>query len=259
MFGIDWRLILGFMAGSIICIVLFDTLWMLWLRRKHKMKLVSEDHDEPSNEELGLSSVRTAQNKTPEKVREEPTILAQTDPQKIGAPKTINVKNIQPIKKPTEPPQKPLKQNKIKQDIIIMYIVSKKTKQLPGEALIQAILTENLTYADMGIFERYSDTSPKKAIFSIANADESGTFDIEQINKQKIRGLIVFQSMAGLGEPIKNFEAMLQTAANIAQQFGADLLDEDRNKFTLQTAMKYRKIIRELNEKEEISMTEMAA
>jgi cell division protein ZipA len=82
-------------------------------------------------------------------------------------------------------------------------------------------------------------------LFSLANMFNPGTFDLENIDKLATRGVSLFMTLPGPGEPLHNFNLMHNAAKKLADEFGGQVLDGQRSVLTVQTVRHYVDKIRE--------------
>ncbi len=131
------------------------------------------------------------------------------------------------------------------EEVLVITVVAKQ-QPLDGQTLLQVVLACGMRFGDMNLFHRFEEGVDKGAVqFSMANAVNPGTFDLEQMDQMTTPGVSFFMSM---GEPadVKNaFECMLATAETVSKHLGGDLLDENRSVMRPQTKAHYRERIRE--------------
>ena len=117
---------------------------------------------------------------------------------------------------------------------------------MKGPELLSALLTLGFKYGDMDIFHRHQDSAGSGAVlFSLANMFNPGTFDLENIDKLSTRGVSLFMTLPGPGEPLQNFNLMHNAAKKLAEEFGGQVLDGQRSVLTVQTVRHYVDKIRE--------------
>ena len=131
------------------------------------------------------------------------------------------------------------------EEVLVITVVGKQ-QPLQGQMLLQVVLACGMRFGDMSLFHRFEEGIDKGAVqFSMANAVNPGTFDLEHMDEMTTPGVSFFMSM---GEPadVKNaFECMLATAETVSKHLGGDLLDENRSVMRPQTKAHYRERIRE--------------
>ncbi|WP_333608727.1 cell division protein ZipA [Arsukibacterium sp.] len=131
-------------------------------------------------------------------------------------------------------------------EVLILYVLLAEGSEIKGADLLSALMTLGFKYGDMDIFHRHLDNAGSGAVlFSLANMFNPGTFDIEQMNNVSTRGLSLFMTLPGPGEPLQNFNLMHNAAKKLAEEFGGQVLDGQRSVLTVQTVRHYVDRIRE--------------
>lgn len=131
-------------------------------------------------------------------------------------------------------------------EVLILYVLLPEHKEMKGPDLLSALLTLGFKYGDMSIFHRHLDSAGSGAVlFSLANMFNPGTFDLENIEKLSTRGVSLFMTLPGPGEPLQNFNLMHNAAKKLAEEFGGQVLDGQRSVLTVQTVRHYVDKIRE--------------
>jgi cell division protein ZipA len=135
-------------------------------------------------------------------------------------------------------------------EIIVVNAISKDPQGFNGEELLHILLTCDLRFGKMNIFHRYEKSNGKGAIqFSVANAVEPGTFDLNNMRKFRTPGICLFMQLPGAQDAQKALEYMVETAHCIARNLNGELRDENRSALTAQTVEHYRSRIREFDRK----------
>ncbi|KKO45656.1 cell division protein ZipA [Arsukibacterium ikkense] len=131
-------------------------------------------------------------------------------------------------------------------EVLILYVLLPESSEIKGPDLLAALLPLGFKYGDMDIFHRHLDSAGGgEVLFSLANMFNPGTFDLEQIDKISTRGLSLFMTLPGPGEPLQNFNLMHNAAKKLAEEFGGQVLDGQRSVLTVQTVRHYVDKIRE--------------
>lgn len=131
-------------------------------------------------------------------------------------------------------------------DEVLVITVVGKGKALQGQTLLQVVLACGMRFGDMALFHRFEDGLDQGAVqFSMANAVNPGTFDLEAMSNITTPGVSFFMTMSEPRDPKNAFECMLATAETVAKHLGGDLLDENRSVMRPQTKAHYRERIRE--------------
>ena len=131
-------------------------------------------------------------------------------------------------------------------EVLILYVLLPEDKEMKGPDLLSLLLTLGFKYGEMDIFHRHLDSAGSGAVlFSLANMFNPGTFDLENIEKLGTRGVSLFMTLPGPGEPLQNFNLMHNAAKKLAEEFGGQVLDGQRSVLTVQTVRHYVDKIRE--------------
>ncbi len=105
-----------------------------------------------------------------------------------------------------------------------------------GEALLQALVERGCRHGDMDIFHRYkSPQETRLKYFSVANAFQPGTFDLNNMPSEMFKGISFFMGVPGSAEPEIAYQTMVETARAIKGSLGGKLMDSSRSVFTEQT------------------------
>lgn len=131
------------------------------------------------------------------------------------------------------------------EEVLVITVVGKQ-QPLDGQTLLQVVLACGMRHGDMSLFHRFEEGIDKGAVqFSMANAVNPGTFDLENMSEMTTPGVSFFMSMNEPADVKNAFECMLATAETVSKHLGGDLLDENRSVMRPQTKAHYRERIRE--------------
>ena len=131
-------------------------------------------------------------------------------------------------------------------EVLILYVLLPEGQEINGAMLLPSLLTLGFKYGEMNIFHRHQDSAGSGAVlFSLANMFIPGTFELENIDKLSTRGVSLFMTLPGPGEPLQNFNLMHNAAKKLAEEFGGQVLDGQRSVLTVQTVRHYVDKIRE--------------
>lgn len=120
--------------------------------------------------------------------------------------------------------------------IVAMNIMAREGQRFHGLDVLNAITEQGFVFGDMNLFHIYPDQPAKgRAICSLANTVEPGSFDIEQMAELETPGLLLFMQLPGPLEGAVAFEHLLQSGRALAKQLDGVLCDESRSVLTLQT------------------------
>lgn len=142
----------------------------------------------------------------------------------------------------TEPPREPPSLL----EVIVVHLIAPRGQRFDGRELLQALLENGMRFGEMNIFHCHRNENGRDVLqFSMANAVEPGTFDIDQMDREQFAGTTFFLKLPGPGRPLAALERMLDTVRALAEQLGAELKDEQRSVLTPQTMEHMRQRVQE--------------
>ncbi len=113
-----------------------------------------------------------------------------------------------------------------------------------GTELFDSMQQNGLIYGEMNIFHRHVDLSGNsKVLFSVANMMHPGTLEHGDPAEFTTKGISFFMTLPCFGEAEQNFNLMLRTAQQIADDMGGNVLDDHRNLMTPDRLAAYRRQI----------------
>jgi cell division protein ZipA len=134
----------------------------------------------------------------------------------------------------------------IEPEFLSLNVKVSKNNPIPGAQLIASLLTLGFKFGDSDIFHRHVNSNGKGPIlFSLANMFKPGVFDVEHMETQQYYGLSLFMSLPIEGDAHQVFNMMHNAARKLADEFGAQVLDEHRSGLTQQGLQHYVERIRE--------------
>lgn len=132
------------------------------------------------------------------------------------------------------------------EEVIVINIFAPEEQNFSGIELLQLILNCGMRYGDMDIFHRHEDGFDRGRVqFSMANAIEPGTFDLETMGETDCPGVSFFMGLPGPKNSMKAFDFMLETAQTLVRNLGGELRDERRAPMSEQTIAHCRQRIRD--------------
>ena len=130
------------------------------------------------------------------------------------------------------------------EEILIIQVVARNEEGFKGPALLQSILESGLRYGSMDIFHRHeSMTGNGEKLFSMANALNPGTFDLDDMDMFSTRAVCFFMGLPGPRNTRQAFDLMVAAARKLAKELDGDLKDDHRSVLTAQTIEHYRQRI----------------
>ena len=139
-------------------------------------------------------------------------------------------------------------------EVIVMHMVTPASAPMPGRDLLAALLEQGLRYGDMNIFHRHQSRNGRDELqFSMANALEPGTFDIDAMEAQSFRAVTFFLKMPGPASPGDALERMIKTVRALAERFSGEVRDDQHSALTQQTIEHMRERVRDFERRQRVS------
>ncbi len=130
--------------------------------------------------------------------------------------------------------------------IITLSVLSRSEDGFVGDKLLHCMLSRGLRFGEMNIFHRHKNTSGNGVVqFSLANALKPGTFDLDDMDSFKTRGVTLFMMLPGPKEPLKSFKLLLETAKHLASELDGQVVDSSRSVLTKQTIQHFNEQIQD--------------
>ena len=137
------------------------------------------------------------------------------------------------------------------EEVIVINVFAPQHDSFAGMELLQLVLNCGMRYGDMDIFHRHEDGFDKGKIqFSMANAIEPGTFDLDTMGESECPGVSFFMGLPGPKNSMKAFDFMLETAQALVRNLGGELRDERRAPMSEQTIAHCRQRIRDFERRQ---------
>ncbi|MDC5850827.1 cell division protein ZipA [Vibrio europaeus] len=131
-------------------------------------------------------------------------------------------------------------------EVIVLNVHCSGEEPFVGIKLFDSMQQNGLIYGEMDIFHRHADLSGTgKVLFSVANMMQPGTLKHDDPAEFSTKGISFFMTMPCFGDAEQNFKLMLKTAQQIADDLGANVLDDARNLMTPNRLDSYRAQIQE--------------
>lgn len=114
-------------------------------------------------------------------------------------------------------------------DVISVYVLASDEEPLiNGDKILSASYALHLEHGDMKIFHRHSDALPHGILFSMANIQNPGWFDVERMNDLSTRGMSFFMQVNLVDNPSRVLDDMLICAHQMATMLGGILCNPQR-------------------------------
>ena len=137
------------------------------------------------------------------------------------------------------------------EEVIVINVFAPEGSSFAGMELLQLVLNCGMRYGEMDIFHRHEEGFDKGKIqFSMANAMEPGTFDLDTMGEQNCPGVSFFMGLPGPKNSMKAFDFMLETAQALVRNLGGELRDERRSPMSDQTIAHCRQRIKDFERRQ---------
>ena len=115
---------------------------------------------------------------------------------------------------------------------VVLYVIADGQK-MTGQALLESLVEHEMRFGEMDIFHRLDVTG--QSLFSLVNAVEPGSFDLQAMDDLETPAVSLFMRAHEVSDPVAVFNDMMHVAQHLADDLGADVLDESRSAVTPQT------------------------
>ncbi|ADJ28342.1 cell division protein ZipA [Nitrosococcus watsonii] len=129
--------------------------------------------------------------------------------------------------------------------VIVLTVIARGKSIFRGKDIVRVLEDKGLRHGEMNIYHAYSPGG--RAIFSVANIMEPGSFDLEQIEHFSTMGLALFMRLPGPAGGFAAFDRMLEIARLLAEKLNGEVRDERRNILTAQALEQIRERILAFN------------
>ncbi len=134
-------------------------------------------------------------------------------------------------------------------EVLVINVMARPGTELAGDDLLPVLMSNGLKFGEMSIFHRHTDKIGGRkhgpVMFSVANALNPGTFDLNRISEFATLGVCFFMTLPNVVNNMMAFEQMLATARKVQAALDAELKDDNRSVMTAQTVEHYRQRIRD--------------
>lgn len=147
-----------------------------------------------------------------------------------------------------QPPKKAVKPRKPDEieDIIVIHIQIPPSETIDSKLLIPLLQDNGMRHGEMGIFHRQDDRNiASTPLFSLANSQEPGTFDLDAKEGFTVAGLTLFFTLPGPEDPVVALNEMIKLAEILKTELRANWLDSGRNPLNTQILEHLRQKVRD--------------
>jgi cell division protein ZipA len=125
-------------------------------------------------------------------------------------------------------------------DFIIVHIQMPQGLAMEGSKLLPAINTLGFKYSEEGFFNRHLDPAGLgPVLFRLVNMYNPGTFDIDNMEQFSTAGISLFMTLPCDGDGLAAFNMLHSAAKKLADEFGATILDSQREEMTVDSVREY--------------------
>ncbi|WKE64291.1 cell division protein ZipA [Gallaecimonas kandeliae] len=211
-----------------------------------EVRVVARKRQEPKMEQMDLNLAESAQ--AAPAAAPAAAAVAEEVPAQAAEPE---LPSLQAVAEDIEPEPAPQQEAPAPQQVLVLHVVAREEEPVEGAELLPLLLTLGLKFGEMDIFHRHLEPSGRgPVLFSLANMVNPGTFDLDNMEQFSTKGLALFMTLPNEGDAMKAFAMMLSAAQKLAEEFGCQVLDGDRNLVTQQTVQHYQGQIREFTRRQ---------
>lgn len=110
---------------------------------------------------------------------------------------------------------------------LISLHVTARNSGFAGRQLLELLLQYGLRFGEMSIFHRHEfPTGQGVVLFSVAQAREPGTFDLDALARDLVPGVSLFMTLPGY-KSLSAYDLMVDTARRLAHDLEGELLSQD--------------------------------
>ncbi|MFC3030917.1 cell division protein ZipA [Pseudoalteromonas fenneropenaei] len=208
----------------------------------------------------GLWSIRRKERPQTPSIKEqlnsspaEPVINVDRDAEpELGDIKLTTNDDVEPVAKVTKEPEQHdevAAQDEaaaLPQDFIILHIQMPEGLTMAGSKLLPSVLSLGFKYAPEGFFNRHVEPSGNGPVmFRLVNMFNPGTFDIDNMEQFSTAGVSLFMTLPCEGDSLAAFNMLHSAAKKLAEEFGAEVLDSNREPLSVATVRTYVEKVRE--------------
>ena len=204
-------------------------------RAKRKINERSSSEDDRYEEDTTPKSKRIVTPLTPVRIEheveevDEARAATPEDPQPTDESSTSEITN-----KDGNPTANKV-ERELENGLMLALTVVAQGRQLRGSQVLKAVTASGLSYGKMGIFHYFSPTRPgPRALFSVANVVEPGTFNLAQMEEVSTPGMILFANVTRPEDAMSTFNVMLEKARQLAAALDANVCDGRRSTLSKQ-------------------------
>ncbi|WP_286889238.1 cell division protein ZipA [Pseudoalteromonas sp. ESRF-bin5] len=144
------------------------------------------------------------------------------------------VDDLESVEQTNEQPKEPVP------DFVIVHIQMPEGLTMQGSKLLPAVNTLGFKYSEEGFFNRHLDPAGQgPVLFRLVNMYNPGTFDIDNMEQFSTAGVSLFMTLPCDGDGLAAFNMLHSAAKKIADEFGAHILDAEREEMSVERVRQY--------------------
>jgi cell division protein ZipA len=168
-----------------------------------------------------------------------PEVLAEAAPLAASTASRVELRHgsaEEPSGADKAPPAAPAQSPNVSetQRIVTVRVCAAGDSRWTGTELMAALEAHGLAHGRYKVFHRKH--SDGRTLFCAASLVEPGTFDIEKMPGEEFRGLSLFAVLPGPADPLQTIDALIATAADLAETLHGDVQDSRGVPLTAQRA-----------------------
>lgn len=123
------------------------------------------------------------------------------------------------------------------QRIVVLHVACKQRDYFSGEAIHEALRSCRLQFGMQEVYHRMTEENGvPESVFSVANMLKPGYLNPDEAGGLETPGITLFMVLPGPLNGSAAFRDMLETANQLAEKLGGEVLDDQRALLTWQTA-----------------------
>lgn len=201
------------------------------------------DYASMSIEELEKSvDLNEGINSSSQRLRQElAQISTQSSTDKVELEKNVHVESAAvSVEEMPKEPQVAEKVKPVNPAFVMLYVVASENRGFNGLQLTKTLDELGFIFGKKQIYHRHVDlsiTSP--VLFSVANIEQPGTFDLANIADFYTVGIALFMQLPSYGNATANLRMMIRAAKTIAQDLGGVVVTDQQEVFDDQAERDY--------------------
>ncbi|MCG8391651.1 MAG: cell division protein ZipA [Pseudomonadales bacterium] len=178
----------------------------------------------------------------------EPAPRRETRP----APEPVAAREKAPERMPERKPDRPREPQPVL-EVIVVHLIARRGEPFDGSDLLRLLLESGLRYGQMNIFHRHVNAGGTDELqFSMANAVEPGTFDLDTMEEKTFAGVTFFLKLPGPSDALGALDKMLSICRHLSSELDGELKDEQHSVLTPQTMEHLRQRVQEFERRQRV-------